>query len=126
MRPKFVCSQCENVVEAPALSWPITRWLVAPGLLTHALISTYADHCLLYPQSETYARQGVENSATLPGAVGYSLPVALTLVPSSLNASDALYNTTAPVSYCCSVAIGYSSRLHSLGPRLRVLSQMSC
>jgi len=71
VRPKFACSKCETVVEAPAPSRPIARGLAAPGLLAHVLVSKYADHCPLYRQSEIYARQGVElDRSTLAGWVG--------------------------------------------------------
>ena len=46
VRPKFTCSKCETVVEAPAPSRPIARGLAAPGLLAHVLVSKYADHCV--------------------------------------------------------------------------------
>ena len=71
VRPKFACSKCESVVEAPAPSRPIARGLAAPGLLAHVLVSKYADHCPLYRQTEIYARQGVElDRSTLAGWVG--------------------------------------------------------
>ena len=71
VRPKFACSKCETVIEAPAPSRPIARGLAAPGLLAHVLVSKYADHCPLYRQAEIYARQGVElDRSTLAGWVG--------------------------------------------------------
>jgi transposase len=73
VRPKFACSKCETVVEAPAPSRPIARGLAASGLLAHVLVSKYADHCPLYRQAEIYARQGVElDRSTLAGWVGAS------------------------------------------------------
>jgi transposase len=71
VRPKFACSGCDRVVEAPAPSRPIERVLAGPGLLAHVLVSKYADHLPLYRQSEIYARQGVEiERSTLAGWVG--------------------------------------------------------
>src|ERR1700677_4676409 len=71
IRPKFCCSGCDRVVEAPASSRPIERGLAGPGLLAHVLISKYSDHLPLYRQSEIYARQGGEISrSTLAGWVG--------------------------------------------------------
>src|SRR6202789_2817666 len=71
VRPKFACSGCDRVVEAPAPSRPIERGLAGPGLLAHVLVSKYADHLPLYRQSEIYARQGVEiERSTLAGWVG--------------------------------------------------------
>jgi len=71
VRPKFACSACERVVEAPAPSRPIERGLAGPGLLAHVLVSKFADHLPLFRQSEIYARQGVEiERSTLAGWVG--------------------------------------------------------
>jgi len=39
VRPKFACSGCERVVEAPAPSRPIERGLAGPALLAHVLVS---------------------------------------------------------------------------------------
>ena len=81
VRPKFACSRCETVVEAPAPSRPIARGLAAPGLLAHVPVSKYADHCPLYRQSEIYARQGVElDRSTLAGWVGASSELLAPLV----------------------------------------------
>ncbi len=44
VRPKFACSGCERVVEAPAPSRPIERGLAGPGLLAHVLVSKFGDH----------------------------------------------------------------------------------
>ena len=72
VRPKFSCSGCDRVVEAPAPSRPIERGLAGPGLLAHVIVSKFSDHlasCIR--QSEIYARQGVEISrSTLAGWVG--------------------------------------------------------
>ena len=71
VRPKFTCTGCDRVVEAPAPSRPIERGLAGPGLLAHVIVSKFADHLPLYRQSEIYARQGVEISrSTMAGWVG--------------------------------------------------------
>ena len=44
VRPKFACTQCEHVVEAPAPSRVIERGLAGPGLLAHVLVAKYADY----------------------------------------------------------------------------------
>jgi transposase len=71
VRPKFSCSGCDRVVEAPAPSRPIERGLAGPSLLAHVIVSKFSDHLPLYRQSEIYARQGVSISrSTLAGWVG--------------------------------------------------------
>src|SRR5579863_3538952 len=51
VRPKFTCTGCDRVVEAPAPSRPIDRGLACPGLLAHVIVSKFADHLPLYRQS---------------------------------------------------------------------------
>jgi len=81
VRPKFACTSCERVVEAPAPSRVIERGLAGPGLLAHVLVAKYADHCPLYRQSEIYAREGVElDRSTLAGWVGASSELLAPLV----------------------------------------------
>ena len=81
VRPKFSCSGCDRVVEAPAPSRPIERGLAGPSLLAHVIVSKFADHLPLYRQSEIYGRQGVEISrSTLAGWVGASSDLLAPLV----------------------------------------------
>jgi transposase len=71
VRPKFSCTGCDRVVEAPAPSRPIDRGLAGPALLAHVIVSKFSDHLPLYRQSEIYSRQGVDISrSTLAGWVG--------------------------------------------------------
>lgn len=44
VRPKFACSGCDRVVEAPAPSRPIERGIAGPGLLAHVIVSKFADY----------------------------------------------------------------------------------
>ena len=68
VRPKFTCTGCNRIVEAPAPERVIDRGLAGPGLLAHVLVSKFSDHLPLYRQSEIYARQGVEiERSTLAG-----------------------------------------------------------
>jgi transposase len=71
VRPKLSCSGCSRVVQEPAPSRPIDRGLAGPGLLSHVLVSKYADHLPLYRQSEIYAREGIDlDRSTLADWVG--------------------------------------------------------
>jgi transposase len=70
VRPKFACSACDRVVEAPAPSRPIAYGLAGPDLLAHVLVSKFADHQPLYRQSEIFAREGIDlDRSTLAGWV---------------------------------------------------------
>lgn len=60
VRPKFSCTCCSSVVQAPAPSRPIDKGLPGPGTLAHVITSKYADHVPLYRQCQIYAREGVD------------------------------------------------------------------
>jgi len=60
VRPKLACGSCNTIVQAPAASRPLQRAMAAAGLLTHVLVSKYADHTPLYRQSQVFAREGVQ------------------------------------------------------------------
>ena len=66
--PSSAALACQQVVQAPAPSRPITRGLAGPGLLAHVLVSKYVDHLPLNRQSQIYAREGVDlDRSTLAG-----------------------------------------------------------
>lgn len=60
VRPKLACGGCRSIVQASAASRPIERGLAGAGLLSHVLVSKYADHTPLYRQSQIFAREGVD------------------------------------------------------------------
>jgi transposase len=71
VRPKLSCTDCEQMVQAPAPSRPIDRGLAGPGLLAHVLVAKYADHLPLYRQAGIYARSGLAmERSTLADWVG--------------------------------------------------------
>lgn len=71
VRPKFSCSCCSKIIQAPAASRPIERGIAGPGLLAHILTAKYCDHQPLYRQSQIYAREGIDlDRSTLAGMVG--------------------------------------------------------
>jgi transposase len=71
VRPKLACIRCDKIVQAAAPSRPIARGLAGPGLLAHVLVSKFADHLLLYRQSQIFARSGIDlDRSTLADWVG--------------------------------------------------------
>jgi transposase len=71
VRPKFACERCETLVQAPAPSRPIARGLAGPALLSHVVVSKYADHLPLYRQSRIFEREGIDlDRSTLADWVG--------------------------------------------------------
>jgi transposase len=71
VRPKYACTACDAITQAPAPAMPTPRGLATPATLAHLLVSEYCDHVPLYRQSEIYARDGLElDRSTLGGWVG--------------------------------------------------------
>src|SRR5262249_11726243 len=61
VRKKYACKACqENVVIAAKPPQPIERGIPGPGLLSHVIVSKYADHLPLYRQQRILQRQGVD------------------------------------------------------------------
>ncbi|MEH6632277.1 MAG: IS66 family transposase [Halopseudomonas aestusnigri] len=73
IRPKLSCACCDTIHQAPLPSRPIERGRPGPGLLSHVLVSKYADHLPLYRQSQIFEREQIElSSSTLADWVGKS------------------------------------------------------
>jgi transposase len=71
IRPKYACTACDAITQAPAPAMPTPRGRATPATLAHLLVSKYCDHIPLYRQSEIYAREGLElDRSTLSDWVG--------------------------------------------------------
>ena len=71
VRPKYACTACDAITQAPAPAMPTPRGRATPGTLAHLLVAKYCDHLPLYRQSEIYAREGLElDRSTLCDWVG--------------------------------------------------------
>jgi len=71
VRPKYACTTCDAITQAPAPAMPTPRGRATPSMLAHLLTSKYCDHLPLYRQSEIYARDGVDlDRSTLSDWVG--------------------------------------------------------
>ena len=101
VRPKYSCSRCERITQAPAPSRPIARGMAGPGLLAHVLISKYCDHLPLYRQSQIYAREGVDLPRSLLAEwVGHTstlMQPLLNAIQSHVLAADKLHADDTPV-----------------------------
>ena len=71
VRPKYACTACDAITQAPAPAMPTPRGRATPATLAHLLVAKYCDHLPLYRQSEIYAREGLElDRSTLCDWVG--------------------------------------------------------
>src|ERR1700753_3364244 len=53
VRPKYACTACDAITQAPAPAMPPPRGLATPPTLAHVLVSKFCDHLPLYRQSES-------------------------------------------------------------------------
>jgi transposase len=58
VRGKWVCAQCETLVQAPVAAHIIDKGIPTTGLLAQVLVAKYADHLPLYRQEAIFARAG--------------------------------------------------------------------
>ena len=71
VRPKLVCAGCKTITQALAPTRPMDRCMAGAGLLTHIVVSKFADHVPLYRLCQIYGRDGVEMSrSTITDMVG--------------------------------------------------------
>lgn len=71
VRGKWVCAQCETLVQAPLAPHIIDKGMPTTGLLAQVLVAKYADHLPLYRQEGIFARAGMALSrSTLAQWVG--------------------------------------------------------
>lgn len=60
IRGKWVCDQCEILIQEPMPAYVIDKGIATLELLSHVLVSKYADHLLLYRQRLIYQHVGVD------------------------------------------------------------------
>ncbi|MRD48925.1 IS66 family transposase [Caenimonas koreensis] len=59
IRGKWVCAECQTLVQAPVPAHVIDKGLPTAGLLAQVLVAKYADHLPLYRQESIFARAGL-------------------------------------------------------------------
>ena len=59
IRGKWVCKQCETLVQAPVAAHIIDKGIPTTGLLAQVLVAKYADHLPLYRQEAIFGRAGM-------------------------------------------------------------------
>ena len=91
VRPRFACSGCDSFSQVPLPIRPIERGRPGPGLLSHVLVSKYADHLPLYRQSQIYEREGLNlDRSTLADWVGKSTALLELLAEQALSEENGL------------------------------------
>ena len=59
IRGKWVCDQCETLIQAPVPAQVIDKGIPTAGLLAHVMIAKFADHLPLYRQESIFGRAGL-------------------------------------------------------------------
>ncbi len=71
VRGKWVCDQCDTLTQQAMPAYVIDKGMASPELLSHVLVSKYADHLPLYRQRQIFIRAGVDLSrSTLSDWIG--------------------------------------------------------
>jgi transposase len=60
IRPRCVCTNCDNIVQAYAPSKVIDKGIAGPGLLADVFVDKYSNHLPAYRQSQMFARDGID------------------------------------------------------------------
>jgi transposase len=60
IRGKWVCDECETLIQAPVPAQIIDKGIPTSGLLAQVLVAKYNDHLPLYRQERIFGRAGVE------------------------------------------------------------------
>lgn len=59
IRGKWVCGDCETLIQAPIPAHVIDKGIPTAGLLAHVMITKFADHLPLYRQESIFGRAGL-------------------------------------------------------------------
>ena len=59
IRGKWVCDQCETLIQAPVPAQIIDKGIPTAGLLAHVMVAKFADHLPLYRQEKIFGRAGL-------------------------------------------------------------------
>ena len=59
VRGKWVCNDCETLIQAPVPAQVIDKGIPTAGLLAQVMIAKYADHLPLYRQEKIFGRAGL-------------------------------------------------------------------
>lgn len=68
IRGKWVCDECETLVQAPVPAHVIDKGMATTNLLAQVLINKFADHLPLYRQEQIFDRTGYKLSASTMGS----------------------------------------------------------
>jgi transposase len=68
IRGKWVCDECETLIQAPVPAHVIDKGMATTNLLAQVLVNKFADHLPLYRQEQMFDRTGYKLSASTMGS----------------------------------------------------------
>ena len=101
VRGKWVCVQCETLVQAPVAPHIIDKGIPTTGLLAQVLVAKYLDHLPLYRQEHIFERAGLaiarSTLAQWVGECGAQLQPLVDALSTELLRHDVLHADETPV-----------------------------
>lgn len=101
IRGKWVCAQCETLIQAPVPAQVIDKGIPTAGLLAQVMVAKFADHLPLYRQEKIFARAGLaiarSTLAQWVGACGVQLQPLVDALRDCLLQQDVILADETPV-----------------------------
>ncbi|MDP3540104.1 MAG: IS66 family transposase [Azonexus sp.] len=101
IRGKWVCAQCETLVQAPVPAHVIDKGIPTAGLLAQVLVAKYLDHLPLYRQESIFGRAGLaiprSTLAQWIGRCGVALQPVVDALKAEMLAREILHADETPV-----------------------------
>ncbi len=101
IRGKWVCRNCETLIQAPVPAHVIDKGIPTAGLLATVLVNKFADHLPLYRQEQIFARAGLaiprSTLGAWVGACGVQLQPLVDALQQEMLQQDVLHADETPV-----------------------------
>jgi len=101
IRGKWVCSDCQSLIQAPVAPEVIDKGIPTAGLLAHVVVSKHGDHLPLYRQEAIFGRAGLaiprSTLASWAGVTGYRLQPLVEVLKAELLSCAVLQADETPV-----------------------------
>jgi transposase len=101
IRGKWVCAQCETLVQAPVPAHVIDKGIPTAGLLAQVLVAKFLDHLPLYRQESIFGRAGLaiprSTLAQWIGRCGVALQPVVDALKAEMLACEILHADETPV-----------------------------
>ena len=105
IRGKWVCQECQTLIQAPVPAQMIDKGIPTAGLLAQVLVAKYSDHLPLYRQEHIFGRAGLaiprSTLASWVGQCGVQLQPLVDALKAVVLKSAVLHADETPVAMLC-------------------------